>query len=136
MSDLGKSPQHPRFLSTPPMRYQNAYLWLVFVSALDVFLTSLVLYVWEGYEVNPIAGAVVALMGFGWTVVFKFALIVLVIIICEVVGRRRDRAGRRLAFAAVAISAVPVIFTFVLLLMAEPAELPDIEPLVGFALLV
>ena len=118
------------------MRYQNAYLWLVLVSALDVFLTSLVLYVWEGYEVNPIAGAIVERMGFGWTVAFKFALCVLVIIICEVVGRRRDRAGRRLVFAAVAISAIPVVFTFVLLLMAEPAELPDLEPLVGVATLV
>ena len=118
------------------MRYQNAYLWLVFVSALDVLLTSLVLFVWEGHEVNPIAGANVERMGFGWTVAFKLAICVLVIIICEVVGRRRDRAGRRLAVAAVVISGVPVIFTFVLLFIAEPAELPDLEPLLGTVTLI
>ena len=117
----------------PPMRYQNAYLWLVFVSALDVFLTSLVLYVWDGYEVNPIVGAIVSRMGFGWTVAFKFAMCVLVIIICEVVGRRRDRAGRRLAVAAVIINSFPVVFGFALLLAAEPAELPDLELLLGAA---
>ena len=74
------------------MRYENAYLWLVFVSALDVLLTSLVLYVWEGHEVNPIAEAIIGRMGFNWTVAFKFAMCLLVIIICEVVGRHRDRA--------------------------------------------
>lgn len=115
------------------MRYENAYLWLVFVSALDVLLTSLVLYVWEGHEVNPIAEAIIGRMGFNWTVAFKFAMCVLVIIICEVVGRHRDRAGRRLAVAAVIISSVPVIFTFALLLSAEPAQLPNLESILGAA---
>ena len=102
------------------MRYQNAYVWLVFVSALDVFLTMLVLYWWTGREVNPIAAAIISHMGFGWTIVFKFALIVLVIVICEIVGRYNDRTGRRLAIAAVVISAVPVAYSFALLFKAEP----------------
>lgn len=110
----------PPFLSRPPMRYQNSYVWLVFVSALDVFLTMLVLYWWTGGEVNPIAAAIIRHMGFGWTIVFKFALIVLVIVICEIVGRYNDRTGRRLAIAAVIISAVPVAYSFALLFKAAP----------------
>ena len=49
----------PPFLSTPEMHYQNAYVWLVFVSVLDIVLTKLVLFVWEGYEANPVAAAVI-----------------------------------------------------------------------------
>lgn len=103
------------------MRYQNAYVWLVFVSALDVFLTMLVLYVWKGHEVNPMAKAIIAHMGFQWTIAFKFGLIVFVIVICEVVGRKSDRAGRQLSIVAVVISAIPVAYTFALLFRAEPA---------------
>jgi len=102
------------------MRYQNAYVWLVFVSALDLFLTMLVLFWWTGREVNPIADAIIRHMGFGWTIVFKFALIVLVIVICEVVGRRNDRTGRMLAMVAIMISAFPVAYTFALLFKAPP----------------
>lgn len=110
----------PPFLSVPPMRYPNAYVWLVFISAMDVFLTKLVLDVWKGYEANPIADAVISHLGFGWTVVFKLTLIMLVIIICEVVGRYRDLTGRRLAIASVIISALPVVYTFALMIKTDP----------------
>jgi hypothetical protein len=95
----------------------------VLVSALDVFLTILVLYAWKGHEVNPIAAAIIRHMGFQWTVAFKFALIVLVIIICEVVGRLNDRTGWKLAMAGIALSAFPVAYTFALLFRAGPAPI-------------
>jgi hypothetical protein len=113
------------------MRYQNAYVWLVFVSVLDVFLTMLVLYVWEGHEVNPIAAAVIMHMGFDWTIVFKLALILLVIVICEVVGRRRDELGRALSTMAVVISAFPVAYTFALLFRHGPATDKEVEEAVA-----
>lgn len=97
------------------MRYQNAYVWLVFVSVLDLLLTMFVLYLWGGYEVNPIAAAIIDHMGFLWAIVFKFGLIVLVIIICEILGRRHDPTGRKLATVAVIISALPVAYTFAVL---------------------
>ena len=115
------SRSRPSFLSLPAMRYQNTYVWLVFVSALDVFLTMLVLFWWTGRELNPIADAIIQHMGFTWTIAFKFALIVLVIVICEIVGRYNDRTGRKLAVAAVIISAAPVAYSFALLFKAPPA---------------
>ncbi|MGB2984528.1 MAG: DUF5658 family protein, partial [Phycisphaerae bacterium] len=85
------------------------------------------LYVWTGHEVNPLADAIIKHMGFNWTIVFKLALIVLVIVICEVVGRRNDRTGRKLAIAAVVISAVPVAYTFALLFRASPVTDEEVE---------
>lgn len=113
----------PEFLSLPQMRYPNAYTWLVLVSSLDLILTSLVLYLWNGYEVNPVAAAVMNAMGYAWAVVFKFAIVVFVILVCEGVGRRSDRDGRALAGGAVVISGIPVAYTLGLLLLEGPMPL-------------
>ena len=126
MATPGLLASRPRFLSIPEMRYQNAYVWLVLVSFLDIILTWLVLNVWAGHEVNPIAQAVIEQWGFTWTAIFKFATVVFVVIICEVIGRRNDRTGRTLAITAVVINALPVAFTFALLLRAAPV--PDFTP--------
>ena len=125
MSDTDNLAPWPRFLSLPEMRYQNAYVWLVLASVLDVLLTYLVLYVWRGNEANPVASAIIGQMGFAWTVVFKLAICLLVVVICEVVGRLRDRAGRRLAIAAVIINAFPVAYTFALIRTSGPT--PEAE---------
>ena len=120
-SDAGGAINQPGFLSLPQMRYPNAYTWLVLVSALDLILTSLVVYLWNGYEANPVAAAVIDAMGYVWAVVFKFAIVVFVILICEGIGRRSDRDGRALAGGAVVISGIPVAYTLGLLLLAGPA---------------
>ena len=121
MAVPGAHQHKPRFLSVPQMRYPNAYVWLVLVSALDIFLTLIVIYIWHGYEVNPIVAAIIDHMGFHWAIVFKLAIVVLVIIVCEVVGRQTERTGRRLAVASVIVSTLPVAYTFALLLGAGPA---------------
>jgi len=113
------------------MRYQNAYVWLVFVSVLDVYLTLLVLCLWKGHEVNPLAALIIAHMGFRWTAVFKLALILLVIIICEVVGRADDRTGRILAAVAIVIGAIPVTYTFALLFRETPPEDKALQDALG-----
>ncbi len=104
------------WFTIPDMRYQNAYAWLIFVSAMDVMLTWLILFV-GGSETNPIAQF--AIDGFGLTglILYKFALMVFVIIMCEIVGRKRDRTGLRLAIAGIAISSIPVVWSFILLWM-------------------
>jgi len=108
----------PKFFSIPQMRYQNAYVWLVLVSALDIILTALVLFAWHGQEVNPIASLIISTLGFSWVVVFKFATMMTAVVICEIVGRNRDRMGRVLAYVAVLINSTPVIYTFCLLTKA------------------
>ncbi len=96
------------------MRYQNAYVWFVFVSTLDIMLTWVIL-MSGGSEVNPIADAVIQRFGLWGMVAFKFALVVFVIIMCEWLGRRSDRHGRKIAEWAVAITSIPVVLSFVIL---------------------
>lgn len=90
------------------VRYSNAYVWLVFVSALDAICTWMVLWV-GGVEVNPIAGAVLATHGFLGLPLFKFGLVALVIALCEVIAETRADTGLRIVIFGIAVSTVPVV---------------------------
>jgi hypothetical protein len=119
----GPSGHNDRGPSMSEMRYQSEYVWLVFVSSLDIMLTWAILRR-GGEEVNPVAKIVIEMWGLHGAIAFKFALMLFVIISCEVIGRRRDAAGRKLAIAAVAISAFPVVWSLGLLfdhLILRPA---------------
>lgn len=120
-------PDRPAWRSLPQMRYQNAYVWIVFFSFMDVLLTLLILSLGEDAvsEVNPVALFVID----GWGGVhglgmagasgLKFTLVVLAIVICEIVGRSSDRKGRWLAWVLAFIAAVPVVWSLGLLLMNQ-----------------
>lgn len=112
-------PEDPRaedlaFLSAPPMRYQRGYLWLVLLSAVDVIFTWHILRR-GGTELNPIARLVIDHWELPGAIALKFALVLFVIVACEIVGRKRDRLGRTLIVTAIGISAIPVTWSLVLL---------------------
>jgi len=89
-------------------RYPELYTWYVFVSALDVLFTWLILNN-GGQEVNKLADWIIDQHDLPGLTFFKFAMVVLVVLICEVVGRYRHELGGQLARWAVAISAFPVV---------------------------
>ena len=99
----------------PPMRYQEAYAWFVLFATLDVVLTWHILERHRGREVNPVADLLITVWGFPGAVAFKYALVLFVIVACEIVGRRRDASGRRLVWRAVVVAATPVAWSLVLL---------------------
>jgi len=108
---LGKRPAlWPRVL------YPNLYVWFVFVASLDIMMTWIVLW-FQGREVNVLAHWVLNRWGLPGMVSFKFILVVFVVLICEVVGRRRLETGRGLARWAVALNSVPVALAFAQLLI-------------------
>ena len=98
------------------MLYPNAYVWLVFVSALDIMLTWAILQR-GGTEVNPIAATVIEEWELPGAIAFKFALTLFVIVASEIVGRRRGRLGCWLARTAVGVSALPPAWSLLLLLI-------------------
>lgn len=100
------------WFAVPPMLYPHSYKWFVFVSASDVVLTWFILLL-GGSEVNLLADAVIANAGLQGILIYKFCLVLLVVMICEIVGRRRLWVGRNLARAAIAITALPVVLSIV-----------------------
>ncbi|MDX9912029.1 MAG: DUF5658 family protein [Phycisphaerales bacterium] len=115
----------------PPLRsllYPRLYPWYALMALLDVLVTSVTLRV-GGYEANGLAAQILEFAGILGLLVFKLASVVLVIAICEVVGRRREPTARRLAEWAVAITAIPVAVGLVQL--AWFAHVLDMSALVG-----
>ncbi|MBN2448274.1 MAG: hypothetical protein JXO22_16225 [Phycisphaerae bacterium] len=99
--------RRPSFLRDAVL-YPQIYLWYVLFASLDIMVTWVVLH-FGGAEVNPAGQWVIARYNLAGLVVYKFALVMFVILICEIVGRRRERMGHRLAEWAVAITAIPVV---------------------------
>ena len=99
-----------------PVRHPNLYLWLIFVSALDVILTRVVLF-FGGKEINPVADFVLLHWGRLGMSLFKFLIIGFVIIVCEYIATRSATVSRRLAIVSIVISLVPVIWSCIIIIM-------------------
>lgn len=97
----------PRWLHRAAL-FPALYTWFVFLSAVDLLLTWLILHA-GGREVNAIADWVIHHYNVRGVIVFKFVVVVLVLCICEAVGRLRTDLGRTLARWAVVLTAFPVI---------------------------
>jgi hypothetical protein len=106
------------------VRYPNAYVWFVFLAALDIMLTYLILHPVlyshdpfmtepRGVETNALADWILARWDVPGMVIFKFLLVVLVVVLCEIIGRHKEETGRRIAEWAVAITAIPVVLALI-----------------------
>ncbi|MCL4220060.1 MAG: hypothetical protein KJZ65_01695 [Phycisphaerales bacterium] len=89
--------------------YPDLYCWYVLFATLDVIITTIVLDYYGMVEANAIAAGVIERYGFAGLVPFKFATVLLVLAICEYVGRVRPRTGLRVAQAAVGLSCAPIV---------------------------
>ena len=120
--DKDEQGREPQLFSLPEMIYQNLYLWFILVSSMDIMLTWRILR-GGGHEVNPVAKLVIDSWGLPGAILFKFALMLFVIIACEIIGRKKIRTGRILIIAAISISSIPVVWSFWLILynMVIPA---------------
>lgn len=99
-----------------PMVFGGVYVWLVFASALDILMTWSVLY-FGGREVNRIAELVIHAHGLPGMILYKFSLVILAVILCEEVARRRIDRGRTLARLIVGMSFVPFVWATAQILM-------------------
>ena len=108
---------HHAFLGRSVL-YPTAYSWFVFLAALDIMMTWIILH-YGGQEMNKLAALVIFHWQLDGMIVFRFVLLVFVVVLCEVVGRRRYKTGRRLAWAAVIINTVPVLAAVVQLLIVH-----------------
>ncbi len=122
------------FSWTKAVLYPNLYLWLIFVSALDVVMTRVILF-FGGTEVNPIADWILGEFGRMGMSLFKFIIVAFVVICCEIVGRQRWKVGRNLARVSIVISMTPVIWSsfIVLSLIMNPPPLPDLPEDTSFS---
>lgn len=91
------------------VRYGSIYPWYLLGATLDLVGTWFILFR-GGIELNPIADWVIKQGGLPGLLLYKFATVVVVVLICESVGAMRERLGRGLAWFAVVVSFYPVIY--------------------------
>lgn len=103
-------------LELPEMRFQEHYVWLIFVGSLDIMLTWVILRN-GGEEVNPVAKLVIDAWGLNGAIAFKFALTLFVIIACEAIARVRPLTALILIWFGVLISSFPPVWSVFLLAM-------------------
>jgi hypothetical protein len=94
-----------------PVLYPNHYAWFVLFSAMDIMLTHTILGrfgAFGGRELNSIADWVIKQFGLWGAIGLKFATVILVVFICELVGSKSASAGRKLARMVVILAIFPV----------------------------
>ncbi|MSR29426.1 MAG: hypothetical protein EXS03_07640 [Phycisphaerales bacterium] len=105
----------PHFLAVPRLRFQNEYVWFLFLSACDIMLTWFILVRRGGEEINPVAGLTIDRWGLWGAIALKFSLVLFVVVACEWIARERIVVARRLAWTAIGISSLPVVYSLALL---------------------
>jgi hypothetical protein len=88
--------------------YPQPYLWYLFLSAMDVVFTTLILAA-GGRELNMVAEWVLHRYGIRGMILLKFLMLTVVVLVCEFVGRHNHATGLKLSRWAVAASAFPVL---------------------------
>ena len=92
---------------------ENETAWFVLVSALDVFLTYLLLRQPNYTEANPIAAFFINHWGIRGMVYFKFFMVAFVGVIAQIIARTREETARRvLQFATVVVGGVVIYSLF------------------------
>lgn len=89
------------------VRYPQYYVWFVLLAALDVMATWVVLHL-GGREANAFANWVLQRWQLPGMVALKFAAVVIVVLICEFIGKHRPTTGLRVIQAAIVLYAIPV----------------------------
>src|SRR6185436_3338675 len=98
-------------VTTPRPRvvlYPTHYMWYLIAATLDVVVTHLILSQLGGSELNILADRLIDRFGTWGLVGLKYSTVMLVVVVCEAVGRRRPTLGKWLATLAVVLSALPV----------------------------
>ncbi len=101
--------RHPRHWPGLRAMYPSAYCWFVLLASLDVIVTGIVILVYGGFEANVIAAAAIERFGLGGLLVVKLPSVLVVLAMCELIGRRRRNVGRVLAVAAAGFTSLPVL---------------------------
>ncbi|MDG2134335.1 MAG: DUF5658 family protein [Phycisphaerales bacterium] len=121
ISRIDGGSDQPGLLDLPDMRFPELYVWLLFVSSLDIMLTWVILRD-GGSEVNPVARLVIDTWGLNGAILFKFGLILFVIVACEVIARTRPHVALLLIWFGVLISSFPPVWSVTLLVMHAGSE--------------
>lgn len=114
-------PPQTRWLAGLHVVHQQETIRYVFVSALDLFMTFLLLYASESgwtqriiFESNPVADYFYGAWGIRGLIYFKFAVVALVVIIAQIIAAHRPKTARGLLNAATVVVFAVIVYSTIL----------------------
>ncbi len=114
MNDSESPPEEKGSFFNRDLPLETATCVFILVSALDVFMTFILLNMDNFRESNGIANWILVKFGFKGMVYFKFALVVVVVMISQFIATRRIQTARRLLYAGSIITLCVVIYSIYL----------------------
>lgn len=90
--------------------------FFILASALDVFMTWILLDRKDFRESNPVAGFFLAHWGIKGMIYFKFALVAFIAVLCQIIAIQKIEVARRVLYFATALVSCVVIYGLWLLL--------------------
>lgn len=115
MNDSESPPKEKERFFTRKLPLETATCVFILVSAFDVFMTFILLNMDNFRESNGIANWILTEFGFRGMVYFKFALVLVVVLIAQIIATRRIKTARRLLHAGSIITLCVVIYSTYLL---------------------
>lgn len=123
-SSQNKKPPVPsvmRWLFQRNLPLENETLWFVFVSALDIFFTYLLVGYFNFRESNPVAEYILNHWGMRGVVYFKMSTVAVVAVIAQIIAPKSMITARRLLQFATLIVGAVVTYSAVLLVRTAVA---------------
>jgi hypothetical protein len=75
------------------VKYAQEYLAFVLLNLFDLFLTGYI-FRYEGMEANAAAQAIIERYGYLGFVVYKFALVTIVVLACEAIAKKNEQLAK------------------------------------------
>ncbi len=109
-----------QIVSQRPLPLEREHALYILVSALDVFMTYILLSYGGFVESNPLANSVLADWNVAGMAIYKFAAVAIVSVFAQIIAHRRVQTARRLLNFASLVTACVVLYSFCLLLINPP----------------
>ena len=114
MNDSESPSEEKGHFFTRKLPLETATCVFILVSAFDVFMTYILLSMDNFRESNGIANWILTKFGFRGMVYFKFALVLVVVVISQFIATRQIKTARRLLYAGSFITLCVVIYSIYL----------------------
>ena len=96
------------------VKYAQEYLGFVLLNLMDLFLTGYI-FRFDGMEANAAAQGVIERYGLVGFVVYKFALVTIVVLVCEAVAKSNERLAKGVILFGCLIYTAVVIYEIALI---------------------
>jgi hypothetical protein len=96
------------------VKYAQEYLGFVLLNLFDLFLTGYI-FRFDGMEKNGAAQAVIDKFGYLGFVVYKFALVTIVVLVCEAIAAKNERLAKGIILFGCCVYTAVVLYEIALI---------------------